>query len=440
MGAKDSKSSSSAEKIGKEECLKDEKLQPRTRKHLTQKFEGRLQADAEDFSHASSQQSGAFGVLDAAGVYPVLDGKYSDQKDAKWVEFLVNKEKERVRRSQAKVPVAAPKPPILLHTSEYLKLLKTGQEQKGRKGKADNAGKAPFPKDFLFKVPPRPRNTDISAAVDEIIQYRCKEAETGKSVGPVASKDELLFNIVKMFESKGASTTVASKKNTALEVRGVDGRVMEEVGVASTQDDLQIDKLNRDEDLAEPMYWSDDERVPGNGRLASAHKLGHRPRYDPATIREYVMQDLDSQLDHEVAKLLLHAQRLSNRHKAFDPTPPSPQNPQTRRYIVTGLKEVCRAIRVGRVKCVFIAPDIEDATTNGGVDNRLRDILRAAYEKDVPVVYSLSRTRMGVALGKSLKMSVLGLLETKGVQLQFDRTLSLANQKRKSWMETLPKA
>lgn len=415
MGAKDSKSACS-EKIGKDDSLRDDKLQLRTRKHLTQNFEGRLKADAEDYTRTPFSQSGTFESLDASGVYPVLDGKYSKQKDAPWVQFLVKKERERVSRSPAKDPVAAPKPPIILHTSEYLKLLKTNEPlQKGKKAKADT--KATFP-----KVPPRPRNTDISAAVDEIIQYRCKEAQGRKSDGQVTNKDEVLFNIVKMFESKGATPVVSKQKIEST------APVPEEAVIATSQDDLQIDKLNCNEDLAEPTYWSEDERAPGKVRLASAHKLGHRPRYDPATLRDYVMQDLDSQLDHEVAKLLLSSQRLTYRHKAFN------QSPQVR-YIVSGLKEVCRAVKYGKVKCVFIAPDIEDATTNGGVDNRLHDILRAAYEQDVPVVYSLSRSRMGFALGKSLKMSVLGLLETKGVQDQFDHTLSLAYQARKSWME-----
>jgi len=441
MGAKDSKSACS-EKIGsKDYSLGDDKPQLRTRKHLTQNFEGRLKADAEDYTRTSFSQSG---TLDASGVYPVLDGKYSKQKDAPWVQFLVKKERERVSRAPAKDPVPAPKPPIVLHTSEYLKLLKTNEPlQKGKKAKADN--KATFP-----KVPPRPRDIDISAAVDEIIQYRCKEAQSGKSDVQVTSKDEValtalrslafnkqdrwlerkaltskdevLCNIVKMFESRGATPVVSKQKIDST------APVPEEAVIATSQDDLQIDKLNRNEDLAEPTYWSEDERAPSKVRLASAHKLGHRPRYDPATLRDYVMQDLDSQLDHEVAKLLLSSQRLTYRHKAFN------QSPQVR-YIVSGLKEVCRAVKYGKVKCVFIAPDIEDATTNGGVDNRLHDILRVAYEQDVPVVFSLSRTRMGFALGKSLKMSVLGLLETKGIQDQFDHTLSLAYQKRKSWME-----
>jgi selenocysteine insertion sequence-binding protein 2 len=78
---------------------------------------------------------------------------------------------------------------------------------------------------------------------------------------------------------------------------------------------------------------------------------------------------------------------------------------------------------------------IEDSTSNGGVDDRIREILGSAYERDVPVVFALSRTRLGLALGKSLKMSVIGFLETKGMQEQFDHMVSSAYQQRVSWME-----
>merc|ERR1719265_990022 len=173
-------------------------------------------------------------------------------------------------------------------------------------------------------------------------------------------------------------------------------------------------------------YWSDDERAPRELTLASAHKLAHHVERDPKSLREYVMQELDPELDHEVAKLLLNSQRLTNRHKTFAQSPPV-------RYLVTGLKEVGRAARYGKVKCIVIAPDIEDVTANGGVDTRLHEILRTAYVQDIPVIFALSRSRMGFALGKTLKMSVLGLLETKGIQDQFDRTVSLAFEKRQSW-------
>jgi ribosomal protein L7Ae-like RNA K-turn-binding protein len=256
---------------------------------------------------------------------------------------------------------------------------------------------------------------DITAAVDEIIQSRCKKAQAPASG---CNKDETLLNIVKMFESRATS-------NGKLDIGAPTPKAEH---VAHTQDDIMLEKLNRDEDLADPVYWSDDERAPKSVHLPSAHKLGRRPRNDPATLRDYVMQDLDSQLDTEVSKLLLKANRFSTRHKVFETTPQV-------RYTVNGLKEVCRALNSGKVKCVVIAPDIEDSTSNGGVDDRIREILGSAYERDVPVVFALSRTRLGLALGKSLKMSVIGFLETKGMQEQFDHMVSSAYQQRVSWME-----
>jgi len=427
MGAKSS-TSSCPEKIGTKYGLAkdDEKPQQHTRREKlerrAQHYEGKLKADAEEFVPSPPVPSTI--PLSALGVSPILDGKYADQKDAPWVKFLLKKETERLRRAPAKGPVATPKQHMVLQTSEYLKLLKPSDSgsHARKKGTERILEKTKFPMPAA-----RVMKGDVSAAVDEIIQSRSGE----KSSAQLLSNDEALLNIVKMFESKGTSKAgipAVSKRKIVSEVAE-----SEDAEVATSQDDIMLEKRNRDEDLADPAYWSEDEHTSAPKKIhrASAHKLGRRPRNDSETVRDYVMQDLDFDLDHEVAKLLLHTQRLSNRHRSFEQGAPV-------RYFVTGLKEVHRCLKQGKVKSVFIAPDIEDSSSHGGVDDRLHDILRASYQLDVPVIFSLSRSRMGLALGKSLKMSVFGLLETKGINEQVEKTLALGFEKRKSWMEREP--
>lgn len=404
QGAKDSKSGPRfSEKGGtKYDMTKiDEKPKTRTQKHATQNFQSKLSADAEEFPYSGGLPTTPPGIFKPGeqGVLFNVNGKYSGKKDEPWVNFLLQKERERLARSPDKMP--APKQPILLQTSEYLKLLKASDSAQGQK-KGTNK-----------PVPGGRSQGHISAAVDEIIQHRCKG-------GKDYNQEAALQSIAKLFESKAGMPGVSNDKMESAMPKP------EDVDGPTSQDDIMVDKDNRDEDLADPVYWSEDERAPKCVRLASAHKLGHRPRHDPP--RDYVMQDLDSDLDHQVAKLLLNAHRFTNRRKVFG-------KDQQLRYICNGLKEVGRAVKYGKAKCVVVAPDLEDLTSTGGVDARMHEILREAYKKDIPVVFALSRNRMGLAIGKQLKMSVLGLLETKGIQDHFDNMLSSAYQQRMSWVE-----
>ena len=42
-----------------------------------------------------------------------------------------------------------------------------------------------------------------------------------------------------------------------------------------------------------------------------------------------------------------------------------------------------------------------------------------AQEFNIPVIFALNRHRIGRAMGKHMRMSVLGLLSTRGVERQF---------------------
>merc|ERR550537_987337 len=105
----------------------------------------------------------------------------------------------------------------------------------------------------------------------------------------------------------------------------------------TARDDISVEQQNRDENLAELAYWSDDDKAPRAIHRASAHKIGHL-QSKTCTPREYVTQNLGADLDCKVAMLLLHLRRLNDRHRSF--LPEVPQRPR----IVFGIKEVFRAV------------------------------------------------------------------------------------------------
>lgn len=400
----------------------------------TQQVEGAtcMRADAREFQPDSRTVAMATTLSKPNREHQPFAAKAaSDSKDPEWIRFLNKKHDERnALKAPPPAPPAAKPAPIALQTSEYLKLLKASDNkpQPARKVQAkanpNNVGRLESEGKSVEAL-----KSDLTAALDSVI--RAHQASVPKSKAlptparaatskDAAGQDDALRRIVQMFEATGDKVGRTLKEMP---------EPAEEASVLTTQDDIAVELTNRDQDLADIAYWSDDERAPRKVNLASAHKLGYRPPMAATAVGDYVMQDMDLDLDHRVAKLLLHVRRLHDRHRSFD------KNCTTRRNYVVGLKEVARYVRQGKVKCVIVAPDIEDSTADGAVSDRIRDIMRSAYEQDVPVVYALSRSRIGFALQKALKMSILGILETTGVKALYDDMIDDAYKKRLSWVE-----
>jgi ribosomal protein L7Ae-like RNA K-turn-binding protein len=315
-----------------------------------------------------------------------------------------------------------------------LKLLKTGEQKAGADSKKRQVptGSTTTQGDVSTEHSMTSLKNDLAGALDSIIrQQRAGQTDQGLKN---KKKPQVPLKKVLMQEKGGSTEDALLRIAQMLDIQdnNEDGSA-ETSGMVSAKDDLFIEKENRDEDLAELAYWSDDDKAPRAIHHASAHKVGHLP-FKTCAPREYVTQKLGSDLDRNVAMLLLHLRRLNDRHRTFEPeTPP-------RRRFVVGIKEVFRGVRHGRVKCIIVAPDIEEMSTAGGLDEKVKDILRVGYEQDVPVIFALSRVRIGRALGKSLRMSVLAVLDTFGVQDLYESTIDLAFQKRVAWLNEQPKS
>jgi selenocysteine insertion sequence-binding protein 2 len=73
-----------------------------------------------------------------------------------------------------------------------------------------------------------------------------------------------------------------------------------------------------------------------------------------------------------------------------------------------------RGIRSNSVKMVIIAPNIDPSGAPGALDEKVEEILSAARNKAVPIVCALSKRRLGKALGKGIKVSIVGIYSFEG--------------------------
>mmetsp|Transcript_62742 Transcript_62742/g.107728 ORF Transcript_62742/g.107728 Transcript_62742/m.107728 type:complete len:276 (-) Transcript_62742:325-1152(-) len=128
-------------------------------------------------------------------------------------------------------------------------------------------------------------------------------------------------------------------------------------------------------------------------------------------VRSYVTQQrLDPVLDglcfEMVGKLFEYQERLRLR----DPT-----KAKMRRRLVFGLREVRRGIKSGKVKCVVVAPNIDEGHFAGGLDDTVNDIVASGRAAEgCEVLFALSKKKLGKALGKHVRVSAVGIYSMDG--------------------------
>jgi len=159
--------------------------------------------------------------------------------------------------------------------------------------------------------------------------------------------------------------------------------------------------------LTDRHYWSGDEDS----------KQSHQHRsLKPTPQREYVTRKVTGDLEETITEVLYKLRLLRGAEE---------MKPETSRRYCVGLREVVRACKEqGLLKAVVVAPDLE--SSKGALDEKLQQLLQTCKKAKIPVVFGLSRLRLGQAIKKNVTVSVLGILDTRGCQDAFGRMLALA--------------
>lgn len=154
-----------------------------------------------------------------------------------------------------------------------------------------------------------------------------------------------------------------------------------------------------------------------------------QPRGADIEIRHYVHQVLSDELDEKVKTMLGELVRFQERAKERDPLKFAKQ----KRFCV-GMREARRAVARNKCKCLILAPNLEVSTAEGGLDETVEDLIEAAREAEVPVVFALSRNRMGKALGKNIRLSIVAVLSAEGAHQQLKEVLKITDDLRRQWV------
>lgn len=191
----------------------------------------------------------------------------------------------------------------------------------------------------------------------------------------------------------------------------------ERVLPTGSRDDLVSEvgpaKAGRDERLADP----ENDNVPPTISVTTAAKaIIHNRRF-----REYCNQLLNPEIDEVVTKLIQDLIRFHDRLYQKDPI-----KAKMRRRIVVGLREVTKHLKLKKLKCLVLAPNLEKIKSDGGLDAAVNTIITLAEEQSVPFVFALGRKALGRICLKKVPVSCVGIFNYDGSEANFKRLCELA--------------
>eukprot|EP01129_Flabellula_baltica_P010291 TRINITY_DN4335_c0_g1_i2.p1 TRINITY_DN4335_c0_g1~~TRINITY_DN4335_c0_g1_i2.p1 ORF type:complete len:512 (+),score=109.05 TRINITY_DN4335_c0_g1_i2:1-1536(+) len=128
---------------------------------------------------------------------------------------------------------------------------------------------------------------------------------------------------------------------------------------------------------------------------------------NPPPIREYCDQIISKEWNEKLKTFLETIHRFQK--KLIDQ---KTINYKKKRIYVVGLHEVKREAKIGRLKAVIMAPNIESISSDGGLDEQITKIMSFSSRFDIPVIYGLTRSKLAEELHIKGKVSVIGIFKT----------------------------
>lgn len=101
---------------------------------------------------------------------------------------------------------------------------------------------------------------------------------------------------------------------------------------------------------------------------------------------------------------------------------PAEKQYKYKKFIV-GFREVQRALQRSELKGIIVAVNLEDVDE---LTNLVEELESKSQVLEVPIIRALTRRRMGKALGKSMRQSLVGILNLDGVHQQWKQIRELA--------------
>jgi len=146
--------------------------------------------------------------------------------------------------------------------------------------------------------------------------------------------------------------------------------------------------------------------------------------------REYCDQVIDKKIDNLTAGLLSELCRFYNRQLQKNPN-----KAKSKRRFVLGIREVFKHLKLNKIKCVIVSPNLEKIQSKGGLDDMLSQVLQWCEDHSLQVIFALGRRALGRACGKFVPVSIVGIFDVSGCEEQYMHLSTLVREAREQYQK-----
>jgi len=240
--------------------------------------------------------------------------------------------------------------------------------------------------------------------------------ELAGSYGTVVSVDLVEESTVKIvFQGTSTIAQAAATGFRGMVMGGVEleAAIPDSALVDSEMADGTMENQAKKEESKEPEKLFSGDKLIGDS-WAECKRVPKIP--NSSNRRPYATMVEDETAKPLIIEMLGELMRLQKRAVEED------KNTKTKRRLVMGLREVAKGIRTRKMKMVCMANNLDEY---GAIDAKLQEILDLAYQEDVPVFFELSKRGLGKAIGKTIKVAVIGIQNAEGAHQIFKKLVKM---------------
>jgi len=215
--------------------------------------------------------------------------------------------------------------------------------------------------------------------------------------------DDTVINDVKVLDDESHETNIKGVANLV----DMSKKMQEEITESSLNLKTEQAKAETEAVVKTPLEISTDEKA-----LTAIHSR---------KFRSYCSHLLSPELDNTISLLMADLVRFQDKQHAKDPV-----KAKARRRFVVGLREVAKFLKVKKVCCIILAPDIERVETEGGLDDAVSKLIADSNTQEIKTVFGLNRRKLGKLCLKKVPVSCIGIMNYQGSDENYKTMLSLA--------------
>jgi len=253
---------------------------------------------------------------------------------------------------------------------------------------------------------------------EEAEKRREERIKSGISLKPLPQKDDD-FNLVSL---PSVEIKLGETDDVKEEVRNVEKQCQSNDGenkISETDNSQEksssVDLLSETkndpteaEDVKAPLEMSTEEKA-----MTAIHSR---------KFRSYCTHLLCPELDTTISVLMSDLVRFQDKQHAKDPV-----KAKARRRFVVGLREVAKFLKVKKISCIILAPDIERVETEGGLDDAVTKLISDAKAQEITSVFGLNRRKLGKLCLKKVPVSCIGIMNYQGSDENYKKMLSMTS-------------